>query len=66
MLLELQTPHIVSREELAGEGSRILRANVDGVRMLVDELANLVNVPLGEDAAVVDEEDVRGHRLDLV
>ena len=34
--------------------------------MLVDELANLVDVALGEDPAVVDQQDGRGHRLDLV
>ncbi len=54
------------REELAGEAARIRGADVHRVRMLVDEVADVVNVAFGEDPAVVDEEDVRGHRLDLV
>ena len=37
-----------------------------GVRMLVDEIANLVDVAFGDDPAVVDQQDVRRHRLDLV
>ena len=34
--------------------------------MLVDELTNLVHVALREDAALVDQQDVRGHRFDFV
>ena len=34
--------------------------------MLVDEIANLVDVALGEDPSLVDQQDVRRHRLDLV
>ncbi len=34
--------------------------------MGVDQVANLVHVAFGQDAAVVDQQDVRGHRLDLV
>ena len=43
-----------------------LGTNVDGVGMLVDEFANLVDVPFRDDAAVADEEDIRRHRLDFV
>ena len=34
--------------------------------MLVDQIANLVDVAFGEDPPLVDQEDVRGHRLDFV
>ena len=34
--------------------------------MLVDQVANLVHVAFGDDAAVVDQQDVRRHRLDFV
>jgi len=34
--------------------------------MRVDQVADLVDVAFGQDAAVVDQQDVRRHRLDLV
>ena len=34
--------------------------------MLVDQIADVVHVSFGEDPAVVDQQDVRRHRLDLV
>ena len=43
-----------------------VRLDVDGVRMLVDQIADLVDVAFGEDPALVDQQDVRRHRLDLV
>ncbi len=46
--------------------ARIGGADEDGVRVGVDQVANLMNVALGQDAAVVDQQDVRRHRLDLV
>src|SRR3954471_20460779 len=68
--LEAQAAHVdvvhAAAEDLPGDAARIRRADVDGVRMLVDQLADLVDVPFRENPAVVDEQDVRGHRLDLV
>ena len=53
-------------EELAGQRARLIGANVDRVWMLVDEIANLMDVAFRENAALVDQQDVRRHRLDLV
>ena len=64
--LEPQADHVVVRQELARERARVVGADVDRVRVLVDQIADLVDVALGEDPAVVDQQDVRRHRLDLV
>src|SRR5690242_6380469 len=64
--LEPEAQHIVALEELPREPARLVRADVDGVRVLVDELPDLMDVAFGEDPAVVDQQDVRRHRLDLV
>src|SRR5450759_4181401 len=65
-LLEPQANHIVVRQEPPRQAARVGGANVDGVRVRVDQVADLVDVALGQDPPVVDQQDVRGHRLDLV
>ena len=60
----LSTSSSARNSRASARGSR--GADVDGVRMLVDQVADLVDVALGEDPAVVDQQDVRRHRLDLV
>jgi hypothetical protein len=35
------------------------------MRMRVDQISNLVNVALGEDPSLIDQQDVGRHRLDL-
>ena len=48
------------------ETARVSGAHDDGVGMFVNELTDLVNVSLGNDASVIDEENVRRHRLDFM
>ena len=55
VLLELHAEHIVFGEEPARQRARIRAAHVDRVRMRVDQIANLVDVAFGDDAAVVDQ-----------
>ena len=64
--LEPQAEHIVFAEELARQRARVLGLDVHRVRMLVDQVADLVHIAFGEDPSLVDEQDVRRHRLDLV
>ena len=62
-----QAEHVVVRPGTRRASARgSLGADVDGVRMRVDQVADLVDVAFGEDPAVVDQQDVRRHRLDLV
>ena len=66
IVFELEAEHVVGREKFPGQRARLIRPDEHRVRMLVDEVANLVDVALGEDPALIDEQDVGCHRLDLV
>src|SRR5205085_2436228 len=66
MILELQAQDVVLAEELAREGAGLVCLDVDGVGMIVDEIANLVHVAFGENPSLVDQQDVRRHRFDFV
>ncbi len=63
---EFQAEHVIVGEQRAGERARFVSLHVHGVRMFVDEIADLVHVAFGQNPALVDQQDVRGHRLDLV
>ena len=58
-VLEPQAEHVVVGEELARERARLIGFDVDRVRVLVDEIANLVDVAFGENPSLVDQQDVR-------
>src|SRR5271167_1905242 len=47
LTLELQIQHIVRGQKLPREGAGLIRLDVDHVGMLVDELANLMDVAFG-------------------
>src|SRR5207249_4520555 len=44
----------------------LVALDADPVRMLIDQLADLVDVALGEHLAAIDHDDLRRQRLDLV
>src|SRR5512141_178598 len=52
-------------DETGGEGARVARADRDLMRMGLDQLANVRDIALGQDLALVDQDDPRGQGLDL-
>src|SRR5262245_66163529 len=66
VLFELDAEQIVGGKKRPRQLAGAFRFDVDGVRMFVDEVANLLDAALGENAALIDQQDVRRHRLDLV
>ena len=52
-------------QELPGQFAWTVRRDRHGMGMLVDELADAVHVPFGEHPALVEQQDVSRHRLDL-
>ena len=58
--------HVLLRHQLLGERARLVALDAHLVRMGVDERADLVHVAFGAQLPFVNEQDLRGHRLDLV
>ena len=52
-------------DQPGGQVARPVALDGDDVGMLVDEVADVVDVALGQDLALVDEDDLAGQGLDL-
>ena len=67
LLLEHPHPfHVVHRHHAGRQSAMIVANQCDMMRMRVDQVANLTDVPFGHQPAVVEQDDVRRERLHFV
>ena len=60
------TPSTSSQHQFRGQRAVIVADQHDAMRMPVDQVADLLDLALGHEAAAVHEDDVRRERLDFV
>ena len=57
-VFEPKAEDLIVRQELARQLPGVFSFDEDGVRMLINQIANLVNVALRQDAALIDQQNV--------